>query len=595
MPQSSALRAAYNAAGSREYPSNGAPRAGCPTLKFIPRTELSPKLLTIVRFPDGEPDKSPEKSCCARENVMVKRKRSEPRLEENLQKWEKELVRGLKAAKGFERQRYAKRQREADPEKAARLEREIVVLKSIDLHQCAHQHLCSSLLRIKGVADAPNLPEAIKPVPKPDLTDDERTALHNVTSALCNRKQVKDVIDEAIMGTCIALRVPMPEKKGKGKGKNDRKDPEQQADDVKNKVPAEKPAKKAKQASEDEEEQEQDAESWDGFGSEAGEDLKGLAGIDDEEKAFSRFDDMLGSSSEDDDGNGSDGDEAGDSRAKSIRGPSDYFSGSSAGEESEGDDEESDGEENQEDDDEEDDEESDASAISPPPKRAKSKAAKPEPASSGNSTFLPSLMGGYISGSESEASDIDVAPPLKKNRRGQRARQAIWEKKFKKEANHVRKQQERSSRDEGWDMKKGAVGGEEDSGPWKKGIRNPFEKKSAPEGVHPDRQANFDQQEPERQQRPERPQRLERQSRPEREQGSERLNRSQRRAQLAASGSLPIANHQRDEVPKRVVPKPQPKPQKDDEGPLHASWAAAKAAKEAAQKVAFQGKKITFD
>jgi hypothetical protein len=60
---------------------------------------------------------------------MVKRKRNEPRLEANLQKWEKELVRGLKTAKGFERQRYSKRQREADPEKAARLEREIAVLK----------------------------------------------------------------------------------------------------------------------------------------------------------------------------------------------------------------------------------------------------------------------------------------------------------------------------------------------------------------------------------------------------------------------------------------------------------------------------------
>jgi hypothetical protein len=60
---------------------------------------------------------------------MVKRKREEPRLEVNLQKWEKELVRGLKLAKGFERQRYAKRQRDADADRSARLEKEIAVLK----------------------------------------------------------------------------------------------------------------------------------------------------------------------------------------------------------------------------------------------------------------------------------------------------------------------------------------------------------------------------------------------------------------------------------------------------------------------------------
>lgn len=60
---------------------------------------------------------------------MPKRKRGEPSLEEKLAKWRKELVRGLKVAKGFERQRLSKRLREADPEKTARLEREILVLK----------------------------------------------------------------------------------------------------------------------------------------------------------------------------------------------------------------------------------------------------------------------------------------------------------------------------------------------------------------------------------------------------------------------------------------------------------------------------------
>ncbi|KAK6086710.1 NADH-ubiquinone oxidoreductase 30.4 kDa subunit [Seiridium cupressi] len=499
---------------------------------------------------------------------MVKRKRDEPRLDVNLQKWEKDLVRGLKTAKGFERQRYAKRQREADPEKAARLEREIAVLKSIDLHQAARQHLFSSLLKIKGIAESPKLPESIKPIPKPELSEDERTALHNVTSALCNRKQVKEVIDEAIMGTCIALRVPMPEKKGKGKGKGGRKEQEEQADDVQKKPVKEKTTGNTKPMSgSDAEDSDQ---SWDGFGSDVGDDFKELAGSDAEEKAFSRYDGMLGSSSDDEELGNASGSDAEDSRARSIRGPSDYFSGSSADEGSDGDSEEEE-EENGHSHGEEDGE-SDENAVSPPPKKIKSRAARQPTVSSGNSTFLPSLMGGYISGSESEASDIDIAPSAKKNRRGQRARQAIWEKKFKKEANHVKKQNEKAIRDQGWDMKKGAVG-DEDSGPWKKGIRNPFEKKPAPEGVHPDRQVNFNQ-------------------RGEQQQQRAPSSFQKGRAPSNFRREQPTREFQRDEVPR---PAPRPKPKKDDEGPLHASWEAAKKAKEAAQKVSFQGKKITFD
>lgn len=65
---------------------------------------------------------------------MVKRKRNhEPSLEDKLTQWHKELARGMKTAKGFERQRLSKRIREAqvqnDADKVARLEREVAVLK----------------------------------------------------------------------------------------------------------------------------------------------------------------------------------------------------------------------------------------------------------------------------------------------------------------------------------------------------------------------------------------------------------------------------------------------------------------------------------
>ncbi|KAH8825283.1 Bud-site selection protein [Flagelloscypha sp. PMI_526] len=64
-------------------------------------------------------------------------------------------------------------------------------------------------------------------------------------------------------------------------------------------------------------------------------------------------------------------------------------------------------------------------------------------ASATSSTFLPSLSVGYVAGSDSDASDAeaDIAP-ARKNRRGQRARRLIWEKKFGKNANHKKKEAE---------------------------------------------------------------------------------------------------------------------------------------------------------
>lgn len=62
---------------------------------------------------------------------MPKRKRLEDELEEKLAYHRKELFRMLKVAKGFERQRMAKRQRDpkSTPDKRDRIDKEIVVLK----------------------------------------------------------------------------------------------------------------------------------------------------------------------------------------------------------------------------------------------------------------------------------------------------------------------------------------------------------------------------------------------------------------------------------------------------------------------------------
>jgi hypothetical protein len=86
------------------------------------------------------------------------------------------------------------------------------------------------------------------------------------------------------------------------------------------------------------------------------------------------------------------------------------------------------------------------------------------------STFLPSLTaGGYLSGSESDATDVEELVAPRKNRRGQRARQAIWEKKYGETAKHVQTTK-KSSKNEGWDAKRGAVFRDKDG--WRDGQKD---------------------------------------------------------------------------------------------------------------------------
>lgn len=95
-------------------------------------------------------------------------------------------------------------------------------------------------------------------------------------------------------------------------------------------------------------------------------------------------------------------------------------------------------------------------SLSPEPESARIQSTKP-----GTSAFVPSLsMGGYWSGSESEAENFEDEKP-KKNRRGQRARQAIAEKKFGKNAKHLQNQAKtgKNDRNAGWDAKRGATDG----------------------------------------------------------------------------------------------------------------------------------------
>ena len=150
-----------------------------------------------------------------------------------------------------------------------------------------------------------------------------------------------------------------------------------------------------------------------------------------------------------------------------------------------------------------------------------------------NAAFLPSLgMTGYYSGSESDDDDDGgpAEPKVRKNRRGQRARQQLAEMKYGKSAKHLQKPRSDPGRNAGWDGKRGAVG-------------NP---------------------------------------------NGERLghNRLLNSSQPASSGR----RNDREED-SRAKPKT-----RDDTGPLHPSWQAAKQRKgQASVQAAFTGKKVTFD
>ncbi|KAM3515117.1 hypothetical protein MY11210_001235 [Beauveria gryllotalpidicola] len=474
---------------------------------------------------------------------MAKRKRADSLSLRHLEKLQEDISRALKEAKGFERQRMSKRQRDfdKDPERKAALERDINVLKSLDLHQTARAHLYSSLLRIKSIANHQDLPAQLKKgVAKPELAEDERLVLHNVTSGLYNRDGVKKAVDKAITFVCEALDIPVPQRGAKGKRERKSKtDNAQEAEPV--------PVKADQNTAPVDDEDETDFE---GFSPDDDDDEDAVLAAQDldsdevaQENDISALDGLLGSSDDDDD----DDDErarlwekyrgketvnlddislsGGDSEPDDAVGDNDQSHTNPAGDKkvtSRG----------------------VSLSSSPEPQRKRSRkatsAAAAAAAAAGrptDSTFLPSLMGGYVSGSES-ASDVDVAPP--KKRRGQQARRAIWAQKYGSRAKHLQDAAARNKgrgcgRDDGWDMKRGAVDAGDSRTPWKRGVKNPFSSDGGGGGV----------------------------GRPQQQEETRR-------------------------------PPPPPK-KRDDQGPLHPSWEARKKAKESQKAASFAGSKVVFD
>lgn len=437
---------------------------------------------------------------------------------------------------------------------------------------------------MKSIAASADLPDEIRRgVSRPDLPEDERAALHNVTSGLYNREPVKQAVDRAIATACASLGVAAPGKKGGKRAREGKKERGGGEDGPEDRIPVKKAKLQAETtatatAAEEREqvdvemggqvaggegngEEEEEVTDFEGFESDVDEPGPAIGdpGSEDEaadEKQISKYDHLLGSSSdEDDDDDGEDSEGSGwdEELLAKYRGRETVnlddisVSGGSEGE----------GEEEEESQGSESDVEEDATwqlslsssssssrSASPLPVKKDDKTKKkhrerrePVPTRAGETTFLPSLMGGYVSGSES-ASDVEAEVAPAKKRRGQRARQAIWEKKFGAKARHLQEQQagkgkgKGKGRDSGWDMRRGAVDGDDDARtPWKRGVRTPF--------------------------------------------GTGGGGGGNGGGQTAA---------------------PTPKPTKrDDEGKLHGSWEAAKKAKEAQKAAVFAGSKVTFD
>lgn len=357
----------------------------------------------------------------------AKRQRVEHKLKVDVAK----LRHAFKIARGFERQKLGRRSKDAESGKiekdTKRIEAEIAALKvsgddlltvwmdadrmqKLDIDACAQYHLCKNLLKSKAVAQHPDLPPEIKEPSK--FASDAATL--NVSARLCNSKPVQIALDTAVADVMRALGVkqddPSALKKKRRRAKDFVNGDQPKGESVTDGQPSTSSTKKAapepKQVDSD-----GDSIESDGYG---------------------EFDDRLASDS--DDGDERDHDQVAELEAQlaeegvrdrtASNRPSKYdlevdLSLSDA--------------------------ESDARSATPEPRKA---------SPSKTRTFIPSLtMGGYVSGSGSDIEDVDVAP--KRNRRGQRARQQIWEQKFGSKAKHLQRQ----DRNSGWDKKRGAVGG----------------------------------------------------------------------------------------------------------------------------------------
>ncbi|KAK6503178.1 hypothetical protein TWF481_008209 [Arthrobotrys musiformis] len=384
------------------------------------------------------------------------------------------LKRALKTAKGFEQQKLPKRLKAAaksSPSSVERLQSEIEALKSIDLSDLANRHLNKLLLKNRALSSSKYFPPEISneadeqsklPVPTGPVA--------NVCARMLNANPVKECIKEIIANLSNLLGIE--------------EDTNPQKMEIQEKKPQEpkptpKPAKSTPKEPEDSEETSQGEE----------EDvvlhpsmLKNLAakylrnnGAVSSDESEGEDDDRIAWSSEDsasedeEEEEEEEEEEDSDSEDDRPRGrsmsitpiPEDQLRKLEQLEDEALDIQLSPEEEDSEGSEEEEEEEE-------PPKPKKQPAPAPQTGPIKSSSFLPTLLTGYISGSDSDTPPSPKhkkGPPekkIRKNRMGQQARRALAEKMYGTGANHVKKAKEekeakikaKEDRRKAWEEKK---------------------------------------------------------------------------------------------------------------------------------------------
>ncbi|TQS38627.1 hypothetical protein Golomagni_00864 [Golovinomyces magnicellulatus] len=461
----------------------------------------------------------------------------------------------LKTAKRFERQRLGKRLIRANTaESKSRINKEIAMLKSPDLNEKLNSHFNKILLKVKIFVESGLLPDGIRKVDKitlGSLTED--AALNNVVSGILNIKAVRNFTKQLISDTYIAMGIPAPSDHlsigGTTKYKIQNNEIKQEEISEGNKC----------------DQNNVKSPEWEGF--ESNEEEKILCeqsssngyinrlNSRDVDDGFSDYEDLIGDSS--DEKSFDEKEHQSQKSRKAHTMPANhsspissdqYFSDFSLNSETS------------------------SKSSTQPLKKYKSsitKSASSSVKAGTSSTFLPTLMGGYWSGSEESASDLeDFTPAPKKNRRGQMARRALAEKKYGKMANHLKLVRGGSStsgngkggKDSGWDPKRGAIADDvttpsnipfrnhRHNGRIKQYNANKFNTATLSQNTNKDKTNSH---------------------------GGGHLGREY----IKNATGTGAGNGGR---------------KKDDQGVLHPSWQAAKRAKELKQTAKFQGKKITF-
>jgi len=177
--------------------------------------------------------------CSNTTSTMLKRKREDGDRGQSRQKKDiheiivssqKKLHRALKTAKGFERQKLGKRLKNAssagNPGEVSRINREISVLKDLDITRAGNAYLCKTLLKIKAFAELQLLQKEVKEgfeAPRAGMAEEDKLALGNVTSGMFNMKAVKEAMGEIVKEMYPALGIPRPAKPTKAKRERKKK------------------------------------------------------------------------------------------------------------------------------------------------------------------------------------------------------------------------------------------------------------------------------------------------------------------------------------------------------------------------------------